>query len=262
MKKGILTAVMAAVAALFLVEVSMEALFIHRRLQQTMAPEAMVLEMPQVTVVAITDAAHTPEYLLLCSREGQNLNLCALDVHTRVPAAQGSETLLQIWDGQGMRGWISCLTDTLGVKPSGYLTITTQGIGKLVDEMGGVVLSKSEQKLSGEQAEAMLQSPEADSAHPELAMVEAMTIRLGDLPSRQLPALAIRGMEYVKTNITLGEMLRQGASLCTGGELQCATMVLPGSIPAVWSGSGDARQCAYDLGQATEQTQRFFTGKE
>lgn len=259
MKKGILTAVMAAVAALFLVEVSMEALFIHRRLQQTMAPETAVQEMPQVTVVTITDAAHTPAYLLLCSREGQTLNLCALDVHTRVPAAQGSETLLQIWDGQGMRGWISCLPDTLGVKPSGYLTVTMEGIGKLVDEMGDVVLSKSDRKLLGEQAEAMLENP--DSTHPELALLEAMVVRLGEMPSRQLPALAIRGMEYVKTNITLGEMLQQGASLCAGGELPCTTMVLPGSIPAVWSGSGTGRQCAYDLGQAAAQTQRFFAGK-
>lgn len=259
MKKGILTAVMAAVAALFLVEVSMEALFIHRRLQQTMAPEMAVQEMLQVTVVAITDAAHTPNYLLLCSREGQTLNLCALDVHTRVPAAQGSETLLQIWDGQGIRGWISCLTDTLGVKPSGHLTVTMEGIGKLVDEMGGVVLSKSDQKLPGEQAEAMLENP--DSTHPELALVEAMAVRLGELPSRQLVTLAIRGMEYVQTDITLSEMLRQGASLCAGGELQCDTMALPGSIPAFWSGSGVARQCIYDLGRAAAQTQRFFAGK-
>ena len=70
MKKGILGVLMAAVAALFLVEVSMETVFTRTRIQQTMAysdVEAADETAPEVlTVLVMGEEPERLQYLLLC----------------------------------------------------------------------------------------------------------------------------------------------------------------------------------------------------
>ena len=266
MKKGILAVVMAAVAALFLVEVSMEELFVHRRLQQTMAEGAVVQEAPEVLTVVLTGQGDAPDYLLLCGRVGQELRLCALEPDTQIPDSQcGMITLRQLGAQKGIRTLLASVSEVLGVKTGSYLAVDAHGIGQLVEAMGGVPLPDSrgeEAMLSGQQAEAFLSAENASEAHPELRLFQGMLRRIGTMPRNQLPLLAMQGMKYVKTNVSLREILEQGASLLGQNEAACQSMALPGTIPAVWSGAGEKRHCTYDLAQAAGQVGRFLDGKQ
>ena len=265
MKKGILAVVMAAMAALFLVEVSMEELFVHRRLQQTMAESAVVQEAPEVLTVVITGQGDAPDGLLLCGRVGQELRICSLEPDTQIPDPQGGMTTLrQLGAQKGIRTLVTSLSDVLGVKTGSYLAVHARGIGQLVDQMGGVTLPEHQGEkavLTGQQAEAFLTAENPSEEHPELILLQGMLRRIGTMPRNQLPLLAMQGMKYVKTNVSLREILEQGASLLGQNDAACRSMSLPGAIPAVWSGSGEKRHCSYDLGQAAGQVGRFFAGK-
>lgn len=265
MKKGILAVVMAAVAALFLVEVSMEELFVHRRLQQTMAESAVVQDAPEVLTVVVTGQENAPDNLLLCGRAGQELRLCALEPDTQIPDPQGGMTTLrQLCAQKGIRSLVASLSDILGVKTGSYLAVDVHGIGQLVDNMGGVPLPDNQGQpamLTGQQAEALLTAENPSEAHPELSVFQGMLRRIGSLPRNQLPSLALRGMKCIKTNVSPREILEQGASLLGENDAACRSMALPGTIPAVWSGSGEKRHCTYDLGQAAGQVGSFFAGK-
>ena len=265
MKKGILAVVMAAIAALFLVEVSMEELFIHRRLRQTMAESTVVQEAPEVLTVVITEEESKPAYLLLCSKVGQELRFCTVEPDTGIPDPQGGMTTLRRLGAQkGIRALTASVSDVLGVKSGSYLAVDINGIGSLVDNMGGVPLPSDQGQqtmLTGRQAEAMLTAEDPSEAHPELSLFQGMLRRIGSLPRNQLPSLAIQGMKSVKTNVSLREILEQGASLLGENDAACRSMTLPGTVPAVWSGTGESRHCSYDLGQAAEKTIRFFAGK-
>ena len=265
MKKGMLAVVMAAVAALFLVEVSMEELFVHRRLQQTMAESAVVQDAPEILTVVVTGQENAPDYLLLCGRVGQELRLCSLEPDTQIPNPQGGMTTLrQLGAQKGIRTLVASLSDVLGVKTGSYLAVDSHGIGQLVDKMGGVALSDDQGQqalLTGQQAEALLAAENGSEGHPELSLFRGMLRRIGGLPRNQLLSLAVQGMKCVKTNVSLREILEQGASLLGENDAACQSMALPGTIPAVWSGAGEKRHCSYDLGQAAEKTMRFFAGK-
>ena len=266
MKKGILAVVMAAVAALFLVEVSMEELFIHRRLQQAMGTGTVVQEAPEVLTVAITGQGDVPDYLLLCGKVGQELRLCALEPDTQIPDPQGGMTTLrQLGTQKGIRTLTASLSDVLGVKTGSYLAVDARVIGQLVDRMGGVTLSEQPGEnaaLTGQQAAAFLTAENPSEEHPELSLFQGMLRRIGTMPRNQLPSLAMQGIKFVKTNVSLREVLEQGASLLGENDAACRSMALPGTIPAVWSGSGEKRHCSYDLGQAFAEMQRFFARKE
>lgn len=265
MKKGVLAVCMAAVAALFLVEVSMETLFIHRRLQQTMGPGTLVRNAPEVMTVIVTEKENTPRYLLLCGKVGKELRLCSLDPDTQIPDPQGGRTTLRKLAVQrGIRTMVSTLSDVLGVKTGQYLSMDVQGVRQLVTAMDGIQASgetESGETVTGQQAEELLLSGDHQIDHPELKLFAGMLYRLGQLPRNRLPSLAVQGMKYAKTNVSLREILGQGTSLLSGGELSVQTMALPGTIPAVWGGTGETRQCQYDIGQAAGQVGRFFDGK-
>lgn len=258
MKKGVLAVVMAAVAALFLVEVSMENLFIHRRLRQTMAPA--VQESADGMAVAITDQDGQLNYLLICGRKDNQLLLCSLEPKTEL---SGTATLSGIYAQSGIRGLMSSVSGTFGVKCSAYLTVDLDGLSALVDAMGGIPVESGQgsKMISGQQAIAMLNPAAEASGHPELSVLSGMLKAIGSLPKSRLPALALQGMKLVKTNVSLKELLGQGISALSGQNTEVSYLALPGEIPAVWSGSGENRRCSYDLGQAATEVQRFFAGK-
>ena len=178
MKKGILAVLMAAVAALFLVEVSMEELFVHRRLQQTMAESTVVQNAPEVLTVVVTGQGDAPDNLLLCGRVGQELRLCTLEPDTQIPDPQGGMTTLrQLGAQKGIRSLLASLSHILGVKTGSYLAVDVHGIGQLVDNMGGVPLPDNRGQpamLTGQQAEALLTAENPAEAHPALSLFQGM----------------------------------------------------------------------------------------
>lgn len=259
MKKGVLAVVMAAVAALFVVEVSMETMFVHRRLRQTMAPA--VQETADGMAVAITDQDGQLNYLLICGRKNSQLLLCSLEPKTEL---SGTATLSGIYAQSGVRGLMSSISGTFGVKCGSYLTVDLDGLSFLVDAMGGIPAESGQgsENISGRQAIAMLNPAAEASGHPELSVFSGMLKAIGSLPKSRLPALALQGMKLVKTNVSLKELLGQGISALSGQNAEVSYLTLPGGIPAVWSGSGQNRRCSYDLGQGAAEMQRFFTRKE
>lgn len=271
MKKGILGVLMAAVAALFLVEVSMETLFTRTRIQQTMAYSDMEVPdetAPEVlTVLVMGEEPERLQYLLLCGIRGDgSVGLVSIAPETLLRCAEDGQlcTAAELCRTDGPKGLLRALRYQLGISGQAYIAVSVERLGEIAEKLGepGKALSQEErQSLLDVQTDAE-GALEAGGEEAILSLASGMVKSVRKLPPSQLPGLMKAVLTGAETNISLGQLLRCGRDYLSGGDRETALLYLPGSLPAVWSGETEGeRRCSWPLGQGAGMLRRFYGEK-
>lgn len=271
MKKGILGVLMAAVAALFLVEVSMETLFTRTRIQQTMAysdVEAADETAPEVlTVLVMGEEPERLRYLILCGIRGDgSVGLVSIAPETLLRCAEDGQLRIaaELCRTDGPKGLLRALQYQLGISGQGYISVSVRSLGEIASELG-----QPEEALGQEEQQILLDAQtdaagalESGGEEVMLTLASGMVKNVRKLPPTRLPGLIKTVLAGAETNISLGQLLRWGRDYLSGGDRETALLYLPGSLPAVWSGEAEGeRRCSWPLGQGADMLRRFYGEK-
>lgn len=295
MKKAILAVIMTAVAVIFTLEVSMEALFTARQndAAQTMAgvPRAVTAaseEPPEVYALFGVDAqegdAGRSDCILLMSLDGNVLRMCSLarDTLVTIPGEEAKTKLGHAYALGGPEKALETVQENFGLEVTRYASVNFSQMAEIVDLMGGVEvpLTQAEwaymgldepylgtRRLDGEEALCYCRIRAIDSDDARTArqrtLIAAMLTSLQGVPRARLPELVARGIGMCRTNLTLGELLHLGKAV-QKNSITVESMAVPGEAVSAWGGIRDdgVWYYVYDLERATEVVREFFYGTQ
>lgn len=271
MKKGILGVLMAAVAVLFLVEVSMETVFTRTRIQQTMAysdVEAADETAPEVlTVLVMGEEPERLQYLLLCGIRGDgSVGLVSVAPETLLRCAGDGQlrTAAELCCADGPKGLLRTLRYQLGISGQDYIAVSVESLGRIAAELGEPeeALNQEEQQILLDVQRDAAGALESCGEEAMVTLASGMVKSVRGLSPARLPGLIKTVLAGAETNIGLGQLLRCGRDYLSGGDRETALLYLPGSLPAVWSGEAEeARRCSWPLGQGAGMLRRFYGEK-
>ena len=295
MKRIILSMVMAALAILFVLEISMEQIFVSKRqetaetmadIQQTAAVEE--IETPEIYALFGVDAQEgevgRSDCILLLSLEGNTLRMCSLARDTMVTIA-GTDTETKLGHAYalgGPEGAMETINENFGLDITEYTAVNFDQLEEIVDLLGGVEVPLTQEewnymglgqpylgtrRLSGEEAltYCRIRSIDNDDMRTgrQRTLITAMLSSVQDMPRSKLPELAIEGMKMCRTNLTLPDILRLGkAVMGERDNMRTESLSIPGEAVSAWGGNRDdgVWYYVYDLERASEVVHDFFYG--
>ncbi len=297
MKKAVLATVMAALAVIFILEISMERMFTSRRqvtaetMAQTAEPEAAVeaeVERPELYALFGVDTqegdAGRSDCILLMSLDGGTLRMCSLarDTMVTIPG-EGMETKLgHAYALGGPEEALETLRENFGLEVTKYAAVNFAQMADIVELMGGVEVPLTQEewsylgleepylgraRLDGAEALSYCRIRSIDNDDMRTArqrtLIASMVASLREVPRSCLPELLGQGIRMCRTNLTLGELLRLGKSVLdqeTG--ITVNSMAIPGETVSAWGGIREdgVWYYVYDLDQAAQVLQEFFYG--
>lgn len=294
--KKYLAAVMAGLALLLGIQLSMEHLFTERLQEtaETMAgmPEtrAALEEPPEIYALFGVDTQEGDEgrsdciLLLSLAEDTGTIRMCSIARDTLV-TIPGEGTRTKLGHAYALGGpelALATINENFGLSVTRYATVNFNQMAELVDLMGGVEVSLTqaewrylglaepylgEKRLDGEEAlcYCRIRSLDSDDARTarQRRLIIAMLEQVRSVPRSQLPQLLGQGVRLCRTNIGLGELLHLGKTVATARQgLDTVSMALPGEAVSAWGGIREdgVWYYVYDLTRASEVVADFFSG--
>lgn len=298
MKRTILAMVMVAMTIIFVLEISMEQMFVSRRraTTQTMADVEEAVEVveseepPEVYALFGVDTqegdAGRSDCILLISLEGNDLRMCSLARDTMVTIS-GTNTKTKLGHAYAMGGpelAVDTINENYDLNITKYASVNFSQMAEIVELMGGVEVSLSQEewnylgfgdpylgskRLDGQEAltYCRIRSIDSDDMRTgrQRTVIASMLTALQKMPRAKLPELVVEGIKMCRTNLSLAELLHLGKSVLTEREaIQAESIAIPGDSVSAWGGICDdgVWYYVYDLERASEVVKEFFYGEE
>ena len=295
MKRIILSVIMLALAMVFVVEISMEQLFVSKRQEtaETMADVQETAEVvsetqPEIYALFGVDTeegdAGRSDCILLMSLDGDTLRLCSLARDTMVTIS-GTDTETKLGHAYalgGPEGALATINENFDLNITEYTSVNFSQMAEIVELIGGVEvpLSREEwdymgfgepylgtKRLNGSEAltYCRIRSIDNDDMRTgrQRTLIAAMLASVQDMPRTKLPELAIEGLKMCRTNLTLPEILRLGKAVMAERDgIKTESLSIPGDAVSAWGGVRDdgVWYYVYDLERASEVLHGFFYG--
>ncbi|MDD6024561.1 MAG: LCP family protein [Oscillospiraceae bacterium] len=298
MKRAIVYLSMAAVAALFGIQLVMEHLFVERRIAQTMA-QSQETEMPDG--VSASSEQKAPEIIAVFGIDGELgeggrsdcimlaaldeqgcIRLCSIarDSLISIPETGEKTKLCHAYAYGGPKLAVKTLEENYGLHIDGYVTVDFEGLSEITDELGGVTVSLTrgewkalglpepylgQRKLSGAEALAYcrLRALDNDSFRMERQRKVMEGLLSAFLSGREeaMPAAAIECFSHCRSDLSLPTALRLvSGAIRNRNQLHISAMSVPGDVVLAEEGvlEDGVWYYTYDLETAGEKIREFF----
>lgn len=298
MKRAIVYISMAAVAALFGIQLVMEHLFVERRIAQTMA-QSQETEAPsqlsagaeyrEPEIIAVLGIDRElgeggrSDCIMLADLDDHGcIRICSVarDSLISVPGTGEKTKLCHAYAYGGPKLAVETLEENYGISIDGYVTVDFEGLKEITDHLGGVTvpLTRGEWKalglpepylgqrqLSGAEALAYcrLRSLDNDSFRMERQrkVVEGLLSAFLSGREEAMPAAAIECFSHCRSDLSLPTVLRVvTGAIRNRNQLHISAMAVPGDAVPTEEGvlEDGVWYYSYDLETAGEKIRTFF----
>ena len=268
MKRAIVYISIAAVAALFGIQLVMEHLFVERRIAQTMAPPRETAETQERTgsedpgetkIIAVfgidgelREGGRSDCIMLADLDQNGCIRLCSIarDSLITIPETGEKTKLCHAYAYGGPKLAVKALEENYGLSINGYVTVDFEGLEEITDHLGGVTvpLTRGEwkalglpepylgqRKLSGAEALAYcrLRSLDNDSFRMERQrrVVEGLLSAFLSGREEAMPAAAISCFSHCRSDLSLPTVLRLVSGVIRNrNQLHISAMSVPGDV--------------------------------
>lgn len=274
--KKYLAVIMAAMAILLGIQLSMEHMFTERRLEtaptmaevkaaeEQKAEQAKQEELPEIYAIFGVDADEgddgRSDCILLMSfeKESGTLRMCSIarDTMVTIPGEGVKTKLGHAYSMGGPEKAMETLNENFDLNIQHYVSVNFSQMADIVELMGGVEVQLSQaewnymglgepylgvKKLDGPQAlkYCRIRSIDSDDVRTgrQRTLIASMLGHLQDVPRARLPELLADGIKMCRTNIGFGELLRLGKTvLSVKNGVETVSMALPGDSVNAWGG--------------------------
>lgn len=274
--KKYLAVIMAAMAILLGIQLSMEHMFTERRLEtaptmaevkaaeEQKAEQAKQEELPEIFAIFGVDADEgddgRSDCILLMSfeKESGTLRMCSIarDTMVTIPGEGVKTKLGHAYSMGGPEKAMETLNENFDLNIQHYVSVNFSQMADIVELMGGVEVQLSQaewnymglgepylgvKKLDGPQAlkYCRIRSIDSDDVRTgrQRTLIASMLGHLQDVPRARLPELLADGIKMCRTNIGFGELLRLGKTvLSVKNGVETVSMALPGDSVNAWGG--------------------------